>query len=189
MRVSLALAVTAALAVACGGERSGRESAAVDSTTFGDDRATQGDSARAVPDVALLERLIDEYEGLDVVMDRLAGPASRSTVRGKAWSGDRHEDAAKASLLDVLQAEYGERYHPRTPAGVGRTTDSIGALPRDAGSRALEDLVLHHHRRVAQAIGRGLPAVRNSRVREVLVDLHEHLRKEIDELSAGRPPS
>lgn len=184
MRVPLALALTAALAAACGGERSGRESAAVDSTTFGDNRAAQGDSARAVPDVALLERLIDEYEGLDVVMDRLAGP-----VRGKAWSGDRHEDAAKASLLDLLQTQYGERYLPRTPAGVARTTDSIDALPRDAGTRALEDLVLRHHRRVAQAIGTALPSVSNGRVREGLVQLHEHLRKEIDQLSKRRSSS
>src|SRR5258705_7949545 len=110
-------------------------------------------------------------------MDGLAGRASGSTVRGKAWSGDRHEDAAKASLLDVLQREYGERYLPRTPAGAVPTADSIGALPRAAGTRALEDLVLRHHRRVAQAIGSALPSVRNSRVRGVLVDLHEHLRK------------
>jgi hypothetical protein len=189
VRVPVALALTVAGAAAGGGGRSGPAAAPGGTPLFGDDRATQGDSARAVPDVALLERLIDEYEGLDVAMDRLAGLASQSTVRGKAWSGDRHEDASKASLLDVLQREYGEHYVPRTPAGAARTADSIGTLPRDAGTRALKDLVLRHHRRVAQTIGDALPSVRNSRVRDVLVDLHEHLRKEIDELSAGRPAS
>jgi hypothetical protein len=180
------LALLAASPAACGGDRAGeRSTASVDSTLFGDDRT---DTGRAVPEVALLERLIDEYEGLDVLMDGLAEPASGSPLQGKASKGDRHEDAAKAKLLDVLQAEYGERYQPRTPKGVGHVADSIEALPAAEGHRALEALVLSHHRRVARAIGDALPSVRNADVREVLAELHEHLLKEIRQLSAGRGP-
>jgi hypothetical protein len=180
------VAIAAALAAGCGGDRSaGRESATVDSTLFGDDRARQGDTARTVPDVAVLERLVDEYEGLDVVMDELSGPTSGSPVQGKAWKGDRHEDAAKARLLDLLQAEFGERYHPRTPAGVARTTDSIGALPRAAGTQALDALVLDHHRRVSKAIAEAMPTLRNPRVRETLAQLHESLEKEIRKLGGN----
>jgi len=184
------VAVAAVLAGACGGDRSGRDAtASVDSTTFGDDRTAQGDTARVVvPDVALLERLIDQYEGLDVVMDRLAGPTSGSPVRGQASKGNRHEDAAKAQLLGVLQAEFGERYQPRTPEGAARATDSIGGLPRDAGRRALDALVLSHHRRVAQVIADALPSVRNTRVRDVLVELSDRLRAEIRKLSADLSP-
>jgi len=186
------LAVGIALATACGRDRTAGESAAAaapDSTLFGDDRARAGDSARTTPDLALLERLVDEYEVLDVVMDGLAGPGSGAPVQGRAWKGDVHQDAAKGRLLDLLLVEFGERYQPRTPAGATRTTDSIAALPHDAGSRALNALVLDHHRRVADWIRAALPGVANPRIREFLVKLHEDLSKEIAKLSAGPLPT
>jgi hypothetical protein len=182
------LLLVAALAVACRRDDSSRESAMADSTLFGDDRAREGDSARTVPDVALLEHLIDEYEQLDVVMDELAGPTSGSPVRGKAWKGDRHEDADKDKLLDLLQVEFGERYHPRTPEGAARRTDGIAALPPDAGNRALNGLVLEHHQRAYQAIGDALPRLRNPRVRVEVTTLRQHLGKEIEKLKAGPLP-
>ena len=107
--------------------------------------------------MALLERLIDEYEGLDVVMDELAGPAGPSTVQGRAWKANRHEDAAKGRLLELLQREFGERYHPKTPRGAGGRIDSIASLPQEAGRRALTALVIDHHRRVADEIVAQLP--------------------------------
>jgi hypothetical protein len=160
----------------------------VDSTLFGDDRARQGDSARTVPDVALLEHLVDEYEQLDVVMDELAGPTSGSPVRGKAWKGDRHEDADKDRLLNLLQVEFGERYHPRTPEGAARRTDGIAALPPDAGTRALNELVLDQHRRAYQAIGEALPRLQRPRVREEVTRLRQRLGEEIEQLQAGPVP-
>jgi hypothetical protein len=172
---------------ACGTDRSAqRESAtAPESTRFGDDRAREGTDARTSPDVAVLERLIDDYEGLDVVMDELAGPTSGSQVRSKAWKGDRHEDAAKGRLLDLLQAEFGERYHPRTPDGVVVRTDSIAGLARGAGGHALDTLVLEHHRRVVARIAAALPTLENARVREALADLARSLDEEIRELSGA----
>ena len=179
------LGLALAPALGCGRDRAGTASAAApDSTLFGDDRA-QGSGA-TVADVGLLERLIDEYERLDVVMDELAGPGRGGPLQGRAWKGDRHQDASKARLLDLLQAEFGERYHPRTPEGAGRTTDSIAALPGGAGARALTALVLRHHLRVARAIADGLPAVRNPRVRAVLAELQESLGKEIEKLGGPR---
>ena len=173
-----------ALAAGCGRGDTGRESAMVDSTMFGDDRARQGDSARTLPDVALLERLVDEYEQLDVVMDELAGAANGGGgVRGKAWAGDRHEDAEKGRLLDLLQVEFGERYHPRTPEGAARRTDQIAALPPDAGTRALNAMVLDHHRRVRQEIAEGLPNLQNPRVREGLTTVQRRLDEEIGQLA------
>ena len=83
---------------------------------------------------------------------------------------------AKGRLLDLLQAEFGERYHPRTPEGAAHTADSIGALPHDEGTRALDALVLSHHRSVARTIADALPSVQNARVRRCCVDLSEHLR-------------
>ena len=185
-RLTVAI-LAVALAAGCGRDRwAGDESAAAaDSTLFGDDRARQGDTARTLPDVALLERLVDEYEGLDVVMDELAGPTSGSPVQGRAWKGDQHEDQAKGRLLDLLQAEFGERYHPRTPEGVAGTTDSIALLPRDAGTRALDALVLEHHRRVAAAIDAELRNLRNPRVREALAELRESLAQEIRKLGVA----
>jgi hypothetical protein len=181
--------VILALAAGCRRDRqAARESAMADSTLFGDDRARQGDSARTVPDVALLERLVDRYEALDVVMDELAGPTSGSPIGGKAWKGDRHEDAAKARLLELLQVEFGERYHPRTPEGAARRTGEIAALPHDEGTRALNALVLEHHRGVRQAIADALPNLQNPRVRQELTDLRARLDQEIEKLSAGQLP-
>jgi hypothetical protein len=170
--------------LACGRDRTASESAvASDSTLFGDDRARQGDSARVNPDVALLERLVDEYEGLDVVMDGLAGTTSGSPVQGKAAKGDLHEDAAKKRLLDLLRSEFGERYQPRTPeGGVARLSDSIASLPRSSGARALNAVVLDHHRRVAGLIANALTRISSPRVREALAALHTSLVKEIDRL-------
>lgn len=179
----LLLALTAA--PACGRGDSGRESGMSDSTLFGDDRARRGDSARVVPDVALLERLVDEYEQLDVVMDELAGSEDGDGVRGTAWKGNRHEDAAKGRLLDLLQVEFGERYQPRTPEGAARRTDQIAALPPDASTRALNMLVLAHHRRVREAIRQDLPQLRNPRVRKALAELQRDLDEEIEKLSAA----
>jgi hypothetical protein len=187
-RMTRWLLLVAAVALACRRDDSPRESAMADSTLFGDDRARQGDSARTVPDVALLEHLVDEYEQLDVVMDELAGPTSGSSVKGKAWRGGRHEDADKGRLLDLLQAEFGERYHPRTPEGAARRTDGIAALPPDAGTRALNALVLDHHQRVYQAIGEALPRLRNPRVREQVTRLRQRLAEEIEQLKRGPLP-
>ena len=184
----LPLLLVAVMAAACGRDDSSRESAMIDSSLFGDDRARQGDSARTVPDVALLEHLVDEYEQLDVVVDELAGPTSGSPVRGKAWKGDRRDDADKDRLLRLLQVEFGERYHPRTPEGAARRTDGIAALPPDAGTRALNQLVLDQHRRAYQAIGEALPRLRNSRVREEVTRLRQRLGKEIGKLSDDSLP-
>jgi hypothetical protein len=184
----LPLLLVAAMAVACRRDDSPRESAMADSSLFGDDRARQGDSARTVPDVALLEHLVDAYEQLDVVMDELAGPTSGSPVKGKAWKGDRHEDADKGRLLDLLQVEFGERYHPRTPEGAARRTDGIAALPQDSGTRALNGLVLEHHQHAYQAIGDALPRLQHPRVREVVTRLRERLGKEIELLKDGPLP-
>lgn len=180
-----ALLLALALAAGCGRGNSARETATADSTMFGDDRARQGDSARTAPDVALLESLVDQYEQLDVVMDDLSGGSSGSTVRGKAWKGNRHEDADKGRLLDLLQREFGERYQPRTPEGAARRTDQIAALPPASGTRALNQLVLDHHRRVRDAITQALPGVSNPRVRETLVKLHQRLDEEIVKLAAA----
>jgi hypothetical protein len=70
-----------------------------------------------------------------------------------------------------------------TPEAAARTTDSIAALPREAVHRALDALVLRHHRRVVDLIGAELPSVRSPRVREALVDLRESLAKEIEHLA------
>jgi hypothetical protein len=177
-----------AMALGCRSGDSPRETAMVDSTLFGDDRARQGDSARTAPDVALLEHLIDQYEQLDVVVDELAGPTSRSPVKGKAWKGDRHDDANKERLQNLLQTEFGERYHPRTPEGAARRTDGIAALPPDAGSRALNGLVLEHHQSVLQTIEEALPRLQNPRVREEITRLREHLGREIEQLKRGPLP-
>jgi hypothetical protein len=185
----LTMALVLALASGCGRGDSARESGMADSTLFGDDRARQGDSARTVPDVAVLERLVDEYEQLDVVMDELAGAAGGGPLRRHAWKGDRHEDAAKAQLLDLLQEEFGEAYHPRSPEGAARRTDQIAALPPDAGTRALNTLVLDHHRRVREAIVEALPDLRNPRVSEALTQLRRHLDEEIRKLTADSSPS
>ncbi len=178
-----------ALAAGCRSGDSKREAAPesglADSTLFGDDRARQGDRARTVPDVALLERLVDDYEQLDVVMDKLAGAPRGGDARGKAWQGDRHEDADKGRLLNLLQTEFGERYHPRTPEGAARRTDQIAALPSAAGARALNSLVLDHHRQVRQAIDQSLPSLTNPRVREAVDKLRQHLDDEIGKLSAA----
>ena len=176
------------MALACRRDDSSRETAMVDSTLFGDDRARQGDSARTAPDVALLEQLVDEYEQLDVVMDEMAGPTSGSPVKGKAWKGDRHEDADKQRLLDLLQTEFGERYHPRTPEGAARRTDGIAALPPDAGTRALNEFVVDHHQRAYQAIGEALPRLRNPRVREEVTRLRQHLGEEIAQRKRSSSP-
>jgi hypothetical protein len=184
----LPLLLIAGLAVACRRDDSSRESGMADSTLFGDDRARQGDSSRTLPDVALLEHLLDEYEQLDVVMDELAGPTSGSAVKGEAWKGGRHEDADKERLLDLLQAEFGERYHPRTPEGAARRSDGIAALPPDAGTRALNELVLDHHQRAYQAIGEALPRLRNPRVREAVTRLRQHLGEEVEQRKRGSLP-
>jgi hypothetical protein len=189
MRGLVLVAALAGAVVACGRERPADSEAglAADSTRFGDDRAREGDTSRTVPDVALLEQLVDEYEGLDVVMDELAGPSSPKSIQGKAWKADRHEDTAKGRLLDLLLTEFGERYHPRTPAGASGRTDSIASLPREAGRRALTALVIDHHRRVAGQISAGLPGVASPRVRAALTELHASLTSEIARLG-GPPP-
>lgn len=182
-RTVLLLALTALLA-RCGGDQ-GRESgtAAVDSTLFGDDRARQGASARVATDVALLEHLVDQYEQLDVVMDELAGSTGEGGVQRRAWKGDRHEDADKDRLLELLKSEFGERYHARTPEGAARRTDQIAALPPEVGTRALNAMVLDHHRRVRAAIHTALPTVERPRVREALTRLQQHLGDEIEKLA------
>ena len=191
MRGLILAAVLAGAVAACGRDRPSDNEAglAADSTLFGDDRARAGDTARTVPDVALLELLVDEYEGLDVVMDELGSASSPKSIQGRAWKADRHEDAAKDRLLELLRSEFGERYHPKTPMGASGRTDSIASLPREAGRRALTALVIDHHRRVADEIATRLHAVASPRVRTALTELHASLTAEVARLGGPLPRS
>ena len=188
MRRGVPALLLLAMALGCGrdhGDESAeagqlRHSAAIatDSTVFGDDR--EGQTPAVLPEVALLERLIDEYEALDVVMDALASPSWENPVRGVAWGGDRHEDREKERLKDLLASEYGERYVARTPQGAA-AANSIARLPHAAGRQELENLVAAQHRRVAAVIEAGLPRLRNARVRAVVLKLDRGIREELED--------
>jgi hypothetical protein len=190
MRARVFSLLVLAIGAGCGGDREGEatesgqlggRAAAADSTVFGDDREGQSFSGPVTaPEVALLERLIDEYEELDVVMDALASPSWENPVQGAAWRGDRHEDVEKDRLKELLATEYHERYFPRTPEGAA-AANSIARLPHSAGRRELANLVAGQHRRVAAMIENASPALTNPRVRAAVLKLHQDVRNELAE--------
>lgn len=196
--VLLALVV---LLAACGGEPASRsegtETAAArpegdvrtgDTVVFGADRRSLDDSMvlafrRREPDRALLERLLDQYAGLDFLIDEVWQDSTAGRVKAHAWQHDRGEERHAARLTQLLQQQYHEHYEPVVGERFRRTGDSIRAL---AGGEhqidAFYRVVARTHRHTLAYIDSAAPTLQRPEVRDAITRLRRDLQEEVDDL-------
>ncbi|HEU4700246.1 MAG TPA: hypothetical protein VFS40_13765 [Gemmatimonadales bacterium] len=177
---------------ACGGtETASRPTGAAraeDTVVFGADRRSLDDSTiRAFrsrePDRALLERLLDQYAGLDFLIDDVWQDSTEGKVKAHAWQHDRGEERHAARLAELLRQQYRERYEPVVGDRFRRAGDSIRALGGgehqvDAFYRA----VARTHRYTLAYIDSAAPMLQRPAVRDAVAELRRDLAGEIADL-------
>ncbi len=160
------------LLAACGGEDLAPDTAlapgAGDSVVWGEDRARR---AAGTADRLFLERLLDHYQGLEYLAERVRQASAVSAVRRDAWRFDRRQSAEREQVDALLRELYGERYLPRVPEEFRTAAAAIRALPPERQVRALLEFVSEHHREDAALIDSILPGLQSPQVRELAREL------------------
>jgi uncharacterized protein (DUF305 family) len=150
----------------------------VDSVVWGQDRARPGDEAGSA-DRLLLERLLDHYQGLEYLAERVRQTSTVSAVRRDAWRFDRRENAERRQVDALLRKLYGERYLPLVPDEFRSAANSIRTLPSEQQARALLELVTRHHEEDVTLIDSVLPALQHPEVRELARELRRDQRRDL----------
>lgn len=159
-----------------------------DSVVFGDPQHAASDSARrlasANPDRFLLERLLDEYAGLDFLADQLTGRRNVE-IRGTAWRHNRGEHARIAELRQALADAFHQRYEMQPGRELRELAESIAALPSKSQQRqALDGVLVESHTRKLILIEAMYPRLRNSDVRAAIDRTRARLQEEVGKLAA-----
>lgn len=149
-----------------------------DSVVWGDDRA-RGRPGSGPADRLLLEHLLDHYQGLEHLAERVRRTSNVSAVRRDAWRFDRREDAERRHVETLLRELYGERYLPRVPEEFRTAAATIRALPPEQQARALLEFVNEHHREDVALIDSTLPTLQNPQVRDLARELRRDQRRDL----------
>ncbi|MGH7630057.1 MAG: hypothetical protein ACREOF_11900 [Gemmatimonadales bacterium] len=168
------------LLAACGGEDDAPDTAlapgAGDSVVWGEDRARR---VAGTADRLFLERLLDHYQGLEYLAERVRRTSNGSAVRRDAWRFERREGAEREQVDALLRERYGERYLPRVPEEFRAAAAAIRALPPERQARALLAFVSEHHREDVARIDSILPALQSPQVRELARELRRDPRRDL----------
>ncbi len=194
-RLVLGLALAAALACDTADEAKspahslvvGDHTDHADSVVFGGRQHATADSirrlARVNPDLYLLERLLDEYAGLDFLVEGL-GQREGVTVQGPAWRRSRSEHRRIAELRQAMADAFHERYQAEPREEHRRAADSIAALEgKDAQRRALDEALLESHTRKLLLIEALYPRLRRAQVRVAIDRIRAELQDDVRDLT------
>jgi uncharacterized protein (DUF305 family) len=181
---SWAIIAVCALAGACRSEQPNGhlDVASADSVVWGEDRriqAAQASRAAGPADRAFLERLLNHYQGLDYLADRMRRDGAVSAVRRDAWRFDTREDAEKRRAAGLLLRLYRERYMPVVPREFKAAADSLAHLARERQPRAVLELLAEHQRHDLALIEAALPALEDPDVRELALELRRDQTRDL----------
>ncbi len=185
MRRCLALLLLAA----CRGREAAPETAVAaytaDSVVWGEDRARaaardpgRGGAAGSI-DRLFLEQLLDHYQGLEYLAERVRQTSNVSAVRRAAWRFDRRVNSERREADALLREIYGERYLPLVPGEFRSALTAIRVLPPDRQARALLEFVSRHHREDVALIDSVLPTLEHPKVRELARELRRDERRDL----------
>ena len=149
-----------------------------DSVIWGEDRARPGEHGGSA-DRLFLERLLDHYQGLEYLAERVRQTSNVSAVRRDAWRFDRRENAERRQVDALLRRFYGERYLPLVPDEFRSAAAAVRALPPERQARALLELVSRHHQEDVALIDSVLPELQHPPVRELALDLRRDQRRDL----------
>jgi hypothetical protein len=160
----------------------------VDTVVFGTDRRSLDDSMRTSfrrrePDRALLERLLDQYAGLDFMIDEVWRDSVEGKVKAHAWQHDRGEERHAARLQELLLHEYRERYEPVVGDRFRHAGDSIAALARTGRQiEAFYRMVAAVHRHTLAVLDSTESQLTRPAVRDEIAHLRRDLVEEVADL-------
>jgi hypothetical protein len=168
----------------CGGEDFGNDtglgSAGADSVVWGEDRARPGAAAQGSSlDRLFLERVLDHYQGLEHLAERMKRTSTVSAVRRDAWRFDRRQSAEREQVDGLLRELYGERYLPTVPEEFRSAAVAISALPAEQQAHALLEFVTGHQREDVARIDSILPSLEHPRVRELARELRRDQQRDL----------
>ena len=167
---------------ACRGEEpipeTGLAAAAPDSLVWGEDRAREtertGDADRR-----FLEHLLDHYQGLEHLAERIRVESTVSAARRDTWRFDGRDDGERRHAEELLRELYDERYIPRVPDEFREAATRIPTLPPEQQARALLEFVTKHHQEDVARIDRILPRLKHPEVRELVRDLRQDQQRDL----------
>jgi uncharacterized protein (DUF305 family) len=170
------------LFIACRGEEplpdAGLAGAAPDSLVWGEDRAR--DTVRTgQADRRFLEHLLDHYQGLEHLAERVRLSSNVSAARRDTWRFDGRDDDERRQAEELLRELYGERYLPLVPEEFREAAAAIPALPPEQQADSLLELVTRHHREDVARIDRILPELQHPEVRKLARDLRRDQRRDL----------
>jgi uncharacterized protein (DUF305 family) len=170
------------LLIACRGEEpldSGLATAAPDSLVWGDDRAREIDRTGDT-DRRFLEHLLDHYQGLEHLAERVRLSSSVSAARRDTWRFEgRNDDDERREAEALLRELYNERYLPRVPQEFRAAAAAIPGLPPEQQAQSLLEFVTQHHREDVARIDRILPALQHPQVRQLARELRRDQRRDL----------
>lgn len=170
------------LVIACRGTdpwaETGFGGAAHDSLVWGADRTRQTDRTGHV-DRRFLEHLLDHYQGLEHLAERVRLSSTVSAARRDTWRFDGRDDDERREAERILREVYNERYIPVVPDEFSTAAAAIPALPPDQQPRALLEFVTRHHQEDVARIDRLLPRLKHPQVRALVLDLRRDQQRDL----------
>ncbi|HEU4699290.1 MAG TPA: hypothetical protein VFS40_08925 [Gemmatimonadales bacterium] len=162
-----------------------------DTVVWGSDRTGIGAESLAAlaaraPDRFFLERMADQYAGLDYLVGQSWQPGRLTGVRGLAWRRDRRDDRAEQRVEALLRGEFRERYEPVVAEDDRHAADSLRRLDGPAYERALYDHLLARHRATLAFVDSLLPRLERRPVRAAARQLRAYHQDEIAALERAR---
>jgi hypothetical protein len=152
--------------------------ASADSVVWGEDRIRSGGHTGS-PDRIFLERLLDHYQGLEYLAERIRQTSTVTAVRRDAWRFDQRGAAERHEVDALLHRLYDERYLPLVPEEFRVAAAAIGDLPPDQQARALLEFVNRHQEEDLARIDRILPRLEHDEVRELARELRRDQRRDL----------
>jgi hypothetical protein len=154
-----------------------------DSLVWGEDRARDTTPAGDA-DRRFLEHLLDHYQGLEHLAERIRLTSTVSAARRDTWRFDRRHDDERREAETLLRELYNERYIPRVPEEFREAAVAIPALPREQQARALLELVTRHNQEDGARIDQVLPRLRHPQVRSLVQELRTDQQRDLRVLAS-----
>jgi uncharacterized protein (DUF305 family) len=149
-----------------------------DSVVWGDDRDRRGERGGS-PDRRFLEHLLDHYQGLEYLAERIRQTSTVTAVRRDAWRFDQQGAAERQEVDALLHQLYDERYLPLVPEEFRLAAVTIRELPPEQQARALLEFVNRHQQEDVARFDRILPSLEHPEVRELARELRRDQRRDL----------
>jgi uncharacterized protein (DUF305 family) len=152
--------------------------AVADTLVWGEDRAGT-DTLEGPIDRRFLETVLDHYQGIEHLAERVRQTSGVSAVRRDAWRFDHREAGERERAAELLRNLYGERYLPLVPEEFRAAAADIAVRSAEEQPRALLEYVQRHQQEDVTRIDSVLPLLQHPHVRELARDIRRDQQRDL----------